>query len=280
MPLHPLRTLALCTVALSATAASAQDLTQPSPKSRVEQRVGVTDVAVEYSSPGVKGRPIWGQLVPWDKPWRSGANAATKLTVSTDFVFGGKPVPAGSYAIFSIPGKAGWTVMLTSNPDSNQYDASKEVVRVTTKAEAIGARERLTYLFSNTTDDATRLDLEWEKLRISVPIAVDSKALVLKNIDKTLADAWRPHFTSARWLLDNGGDLTQALAYVDTSIAIKANWWNHWVRAQILAKQGKAADALAAAEQSQTLGKGERVYEEFFKDQITKSIAEWKKKKG
>ena len=265
------------TATLAAAPALAQELSQPSPHARVEQRVGVTDFVVDYSSPGVKGRPIWGALVPYDQPWRSGANASTKLIVSTDFTFGGKPVPAGTYALYTIPGKASWTVMLASNPESNQFDPKKEVVRVTTKAEATGARERLTYIFSDTSDEGVRLDLEWEKLRISVPLKVDTKALVAKNISKALEDSWRPHFTSARWLLDNGGDLTQALGYIDTSIAIKPTWWNSWVRAQILGKQGKKADAVAAAAKAQELGKGDGVYEGFFKEQVAKSIADWKK---
>ena len=99
----------------------------------------------------------------------------------------------------------------------------------------------------------------------------------MANIDKALAEAWRPHFASARWLLDNGGDLAQALGYVDTSIAIKPTWWNNWVRAQILAKQGKRPDAVAAAEKAQTLGKGDEVFEGFFKPQVAKAIADWKK---
>ncbi len=278
MRLSSLSTLALCTAAFTATAVSAQDLSQPSAKSRVEQRVGVTDFAVDYSSPGVKGRVIWGDLVPWDKPWRSGANASTKLIVSSEFDFGGKKIPAGTYAVYTIPGKASWTVILASNHESNQYDAKKEVARTTAKAEAIPSRERLTYLFSDTSDEGTRLDLEWEKVRVSVPLKVDTKGMVAKNIDKALDETWRPHFNSARWLLDNNGDLTKALAYADTSIAIKQHWWNNWVRAQILAKQGKTADAVAAGEKAASLGKGDRIYDEFFKDQIAKSIADWKKK--
>lgn len=273
-----LSSLVLCTAAFTATAATAQDLSQPSPKSRVEQRVGVTDFVVDYSSPGVKGRVIWGELVPWDKPWRSGANASTKLIASTEFGFGGKTVPAGTYAVYTIPGKTSWTVILASNHETNQYDAKKEVARTTAKPETIPARERLTYIFSDSGDEGTRLDLEWEKVRISVPLKVDTKALVAKNIEKAVDEAWRPHFNSARWLLDNNGDLTKALAYADTSIAIKQHWWNNWVRAQILAKQGKGSDAAAAGEKAMALGKGDRVYEEFFKEQIAKSVADWKKK--
>lgn len=264
-----------------AEAQAAPELPQPSPKARVEQRVGLTDFAVDYSSPGVKGRKIWGGLVPYDQLWRTGANASTTLKASRDFTFGGTAVPAGTYSVFTIPGKKMWTVILNSSLTiavTRGYDEKNDVARISVKPESAPFRERLAFLFSDTTDDTTRLDLEWEKLRVSVPITVDTTAQSRANIDKALADAWRPHFASARWLLDTNGDLTQALGYIDTSIAIKSTWWNQWVKAQILAKLGRTAEAVAAAEQAQSLGSGDQVYDSFFKDEVAKAIAEWKKK--
>jgi hypothetical protein len=273
--------LALLTVTvLTASAQSTLELPQPSPKARVEQRVGLSDFALDYSSPAAKGRKIWGELVPYDRPWRTGANAATKLTVSRDFMFGGKPVPAGSYALYTIPGKASWTVVLNTSTDAwgnDGFDAKKDVLRITVKPEASAARERLTFIFSGTTDNATRLDLEWEKLRVGIPLQVDTKTQAQANIDKALDDAWRPHFASARYLLDNGGDVDKALGYIDQSIAIKATWWNQWVRAQLLAKKARVPDAVAAAEKTLALGAGDRVFEGFFKAEVNKSLAAWKK---
>jgi hypothetical protein len=264
-----------------ARAQAAPELPQASPKAGVEQRVGLTDFTVDYSSPGVKGRKIWGGLVPFDELWRTGANAATTLKASRDFTFGGTAVPAGTYAVFTIPGKNAWTVILNTNTNvaaTRGYEEKNDVARVSVKPESAPLRERLTFLFSHTTDDSTRLDLEWEKLRVSVPIKVNTTAQARANITKALDDAWRPHFASARWLLDNGGDLTQALGYIETSIALKSTWWNNWVKAQILAKQGRMADAVAAAEQAQVLGKGDQVFEGFFKEEVAKAINEWKKK--
>lgn len=271
---------ALALTPLHAMAQSAPDLPQPSPQASVTQRVGVTDFSVNYSSPGVKGREIWGGLVPYGELWRAGANAPTKLEVSRDFTFGGKPVPAGTYSLLTIPGKTSWTVILNRNlklQATRGYEEKDDVARVTVTPTAIPPRERLTFLFADSTDDATRLDLEWEKLRVSVPIQVDTASFARANIDKTLEDAWRPHFVSARYLLDSNGDLTQALGYVDTSISIKPTWWNNWVKAQILAKQGKRTDAVAAAERAQALGKNDPVFESFFKDTVSTSIADWKK---
>ena len=227
----------------------------------------------------MKGRKIWGALVPLDKPWRTGANAATKLTASREFTFGDKKIPAGSYALYTIPGKTTWTVALNSKTDAPAAlppDPKTDVARITVKPEAMpAARERLAFVFSNATDDAATLDLEWEKVRLRIPLKVDTKAHTAAGIEKALAEAWRPHFVAARWELESG-DPAKALAWANTSIAVKPTWWNHWVKAQVLAKQGKKADAIATATEAEKLGKGDPVYDNFFKDPIAKAIAGWK----
>lgn len=257
------------------------ELPQASPKARVEQRVGLTDFAVDYSSPGVKGRKIWGELVPYDELWRAGANAPTTLKASADFTFGGTRVPAGTYSLLAIPGKSTWTIILNRNlkiQGTRGYAESDDVARLSVQPTSAPMRERLAYLFADTTENGSRFDLEWEKLRVSVPIAVDTAAQARANIDKALGEAWRPHFLSARYLLDSGGDLNEALGYIDSSIAIKATWWNNWVRAQILAKQDRPSDAVAAAEQALTLGAGDPVFEGFFKKDVEETVAQWRKK--
>lgn len=276
------RLCALAVVSLSALPALAQsapEVPSPSPKARVEQRVGITDLSVEYSSPGVKGRKIWGGLVPYGKVWRTGANSATKLTASREFTIGGKKLAAGSYAIATIPAQGSWTVVLHTDVAGNgtQLDPAKEVARFTVKPTTLpAARERMSFLFSDTTDDSTNLDLEWEKLRVRLPIRLDTRAHVMAGVDKAVSDAWRPQFVAARYLLDTGGDLDRALELVTGSIAIKATWWNHWIKAQILGKQGKKADALAAAQKAQSLGGGDRIYEDFYKEQVASAIRGWK----
>src|SRR5262249_54123617 len=126
-----------CTlVALAGTARADIETPLPSPHARVEQRIGLTDVAVVYSSPGVKNRKIWGELVPFDKPWRAGANEATKLIVSRDFTFGGTAVKAGTYALYAVPGKTTWNVILGANADvwgTEVADPSKVVAQATVK---------------------------------------------------------------------------------------------------------------------------------------------------
>jgi len=274
-------TWCVISAAASASAQSAgPELPQPSPKARVEQRVGLTDFSIDYSSPAVKGRTIWGGVVPYDKPWRTGANAATSLRASRDFVFAGKPVPAGQYALYTIPGKTTWTVALSSQTDAwgnEGYDPKRDVARASIKPSPAPARERLSFSFDNTTDTNTQLSLEWEKLRVAVPISVDTNAHANANIQKAVDDAWRPHFVSARYLLEHGGDLAQALRYIDQSIALKPTWWNHWVRAQVLQKQGHSQEALASAQKALQLGSSDRVFNDFFKSEVEKSMSAWKK---
>jgi len=273
--------LAASSVILPATPASAQlALPQASPAAKVEQQVGVSQVAVSYSSPGVKGRQIWGGLVPYGEVWRTGANQATTLTVSHDFTFGGKSVPAGTYAIFTIPGESSWTVGLNTNSNAwgtFAYDAKNDVARVEVQPQTLAdSRERLTFLFADADENQANLVLEWEKLRISVPVAVDTPSLVTASLQRAVAEAWKPTFETANWLLTHDGDLKEALANANASIAIQSNWRNHWVKAQIQAKAGKRSDAIKTAKLAQKLGKDDRIYG-FYADQIATAISGWQK---
>jgi hypothetical protein len=250
----------------------------PSPKARVEQRVGVTDVSIDYSSPGVKGRKIWGEVVPYDKVWRAGANAPTKLTVSRDFTFGGTAVKAGSYSLFVTPGKKTWTVSLNTDLAATQdaHDDKNDVAKVAVQPAALPAlRERLIYLFSDTQDDRANLDLEWERVRIRVAIAIDTKAAVAASIEKAIAAVWQPHATAANYYF-NAGDLVKAAALIDRSIAIESNWRNEWLRAQIQGKKGNKAEATASANRALALGKGDANFEQNVQPNIIKALAGWK----
>lgn len=279
-PRSALALAALLAIPFSASIASAQafDTPQPSPRARIEQRVGVTDFSLEYSSPGVKGRKIWGALVPYDKIWRAGANASTKLTASRDFSFGGTAVKAGTYSVFMIPTlRAGWTVILNGDPavNANDHDPKKDVARIKVAAQAIAPRERLLYFFNDTKDDRTQLELEWERVRIRVPITVDTRAHVIAAIEKATGEAWRPHGAAASYYF-GANDPDRALPLIDKSIAIESNWRNEWLRAQILGKKGRKAEATAAANRALTLGKGDKIFEQFFRADVTKAIAGWK----
>lgn len=269
--------LSLLVVPVTSHAEENLQLPQASPRAKVEQRVGITDFSLDYSSPAVKGRKIWGGLLPYDKAWRAGANASTKLTASHDFKLGSEPVKAGAYSIFMIPGEKSWTVVLNSDVNAGgDHDPKKDIARATVTPEKLaGPRERLTFLFSDSTEDTTKLDLEWELVRVRVPLTVDTRTIVNKAIEATLDQTWRPHFQSANYVFQ-AGDIKRAAALVKQSIAIKPTMRNEWLNAQILMKNGKKAQAKAAANRALKLGPGDPSFESFFKGEITKKMATWK----
>jgi len=271
---------AVATSLLSVSPAFAQqlELPRPSPGVKTTARVGLTDITIDYSSPGVKGRKIWGGLLPYDKLWRTGANAATKITFSKDVIVGDKPAPAGTYSVFTIPGKAVWTVILNKDADAStgSYKQEQDLLRLQVKPARIPPRERLTFTFANTTDDGTSLDLEWEKLRVSLPIKVGTADQAMANIKSAVESGWRPYNAAARYLLDQKKDYDTAMKYADQSIAIQEEWFNVWTKAQLLAAKGQKKDALVQAKRAEELGnKNPQGF--FLGDEVKKAVKDWAK---
>ncbi len=262
--------------------ALAQDLSmpRPSPLAKVSQAVGYTELTVEYSSPGAKGRKVYGGLLPFGELWRAGANRATKLTVSQDVNIGGTVVPAGSYAIFAIPNKASFTLIV--NKDFNQggtanYKKELDVVRVEAKVQTIPQQERLTYSFGDFDDGLANLDLSWEKTRVSLPIKLATDTQVAARVKTILEGSADSANAAARYLLESKKDLDTAMTAVDRSIALKETWGNVWTKAQLLAAKGNTKDAYAMAQKAQ--GLGEKTPNEFFSsDDVKKALASWKPK--
>ena len=266
---------------LFASSASAQlDLPRPSPQAKVSQVIGLTEITVDYASPAVKGRPIWGTLVPYDQMWRTGANSATKITFSKDVTFGGKPVPAGTYALMTIPSKGAWTVILNKKLDQSgtarDYKADQDFVRFQVQTKAAPHRERLAFLFSDFTDDKGSLDLEWDKLRVSIPIKVSTEEQALANIKKTLDGTSWTYAFAARYTSETKKDFDTALKYIDQSISLKEDWFNTWIKATIVAGMGKTKDAIALGEKAYALGQKAEFF--FLEAEVKKTLAEWKKK--
>jgi len=192
------------------------ELPRPSPSSKVTQTVGLTDISVEYSSPAVRGRVIWGRVVPYGELWRAGANAATKVTFSKDVSLGASAIPAGSYSLFVIPNKEGaWTVIL--NKDFNQagtdsYKRELDLLRVEIRPETILSRERLAYLIIDFANDAATLALEWEKVRLSIPLKIDTDKQVTANLKSMEDNAWSPYNSAAYYELTQKKDFDAGLA--------------------------------------------------------------------
>lgn len=253
-----------------------------SPHATVSQTVGIADITVDYSSPGVKGRKVFAKegkdvVVAFGRTWRAGANAATKITFGRDVTIDGKAVPAGTYSLFAIPEAKSWTLILNKNANANEqgYKADEDLVRVTAKPEKIGKRERLAFVFSNTTDDATRLDLEWDETRVSLPIKVDAKAQTQAAVAAHLNDTWRPLAQAARYYNDQK-DTAKANELIDASIAVKPTWFNLWVKAQFLAAANDYKTAYPLAEKAYEMGKADTFF--FWKADVEKALADWKAK--
>jgi len=272
--------LALSLLALPVLAQEAQ-LPRPSPNAKVTQTVGLTDITVDYSSPGVKGRKIWGALVPFGEVWRAGANATTKLTFSKDVSIGGAAVPAGSYALFVLPAKTGGFTFII-NKDFLQggafkYNKDLDVARVDVKPTVVPLQERLAYGFSDFSDTEAKLDLTWEKVRLSLPIKLNTDAQVAATTKRLLESAWEGPNNVARYLLAQKRDLDQALAAADRSIAIQETWLNVWTKAQLLAAMGNTKDAYPLAQKAQALG--EKVGDDFFAAEgVKQALIDWKPK--
>ena len=274
--------LALATFAICPSPARAQqlDLPRPSPFAKVVQTVGLTDITVDYSSPGVKGRKIWGGVVPLDQVWRTGANSATKVTFSKDVTVGTTKVPAGSYSLFTIPGADAWTVILNKNATAStrEYKQAEDLVRVTgVKPVAIPLRERLAFTVADFSDNTANIDMEWEKVRVSLPVKLATDEQTAANIKGMTDGAWRPWNAAARYQFETKKDYDQALALVDRSLSLKEDWFNVWTKAQVLAAKGKTKEAHALAEKAKALGDKGPEGTFFYADDVKKAIAEWKK---
>jgi hypothetical protein len=244
----------------------------------VKQTVGLTDITIAYSSPAVRGRKVWGNVVPYGSVWRAGANECTKLTFSTAVTIGGKPVAAGSNCLFLLPTKEGWTFILnkdTTLSGSDGYKPENDVLRVPATATPIPARERLAYSILDFTEAGGTLAMEWDTVRVAVHFDLNTRAVVLAEIRALKTDDWRPYNRAARYLLDANVEPTYAMELVNKSIKLKEEWENDWTKAQLLAASGKTKEALAMAQRAQELGKTSKNF--FYEDDVAKAISDWKK---
>jgi hypothetical protein len=262
----------------------------PSPNASISQTIGVTKVEISYSRPHVKGpsrkenRVIWGELVPYDEVWRTGANAVTKISFDGDVMVEGQKLAAGSYGLFTIPGKTEWTIIFNKQSTGfpSDYAADKDVLRVKVKPEASEMHEQLTIGFPSVDKDAATMTLVWEKLRVPVSLRVDTDARFLANardaVAKAKADDWQTPLTAARYLYENKYALDEAAKWLDKSIATKPTFGNLSTKANALAAEGKKKEAVAMAEKA--LATGAAAEQKPFPEAVAalkKKIAEWKK---
>lgn len=258
-----LYTLAIGALSFTATCFPASNLhaqglkiPAASPLQTIDQAFALSNIKIEYSRPGVKGRTIFGDVVPYGKPWRTGANQATKLTFGEDVTVSGKPVKAGTYALYTIPNKDQWEFVLSKNltlgGNVNDYKAEDEVARFTARPMSFPFNvETLTFSIDNVTPSSCNIELLWERTAIAFPVTTEIDSRIMKNIETALAADTRPYYQAASYYYDNNKDLGQALTWVNKAVDQnpKAYWVGH-LKAKILRKQGDNKAAIAAAEQS------------------------------
>jgi hypothetical protein len=242
--------------------ADAQQIKTPaaSPTQTIKQDFGISTIELTYSRPNMRGRTIFGDLVPYGKLWRTGANAATRIKFADDVTVGGVGVKAGEYALYTIPNQNEWEVILNrgiNNGGIVGYKESEDVARFKVKSmNAPMQAETFTMQFVNVMSSSTDLRLMWDKTAIQIPITMDVDAKVMAQINNAMTKDNRPYFQSAMYYLETGKDLKQALAWFDKAVEQNPNaYWIHHQRANALAKLGRKEEAKAAAMKSMELAK-------------------------
>lgn len=236
---------------------------QPSPFQKIEQKVGLTDVTLEYSRPSMKGRAIFGALVPFDAMWRTGANANTKITFSDDVEVGGKTLKAGSYAIYTKPGASGWEVYFyndTSNWGTpEKWDDSKVAAQTTVEVYPMPMNiETFTMSFDDLKNDSVMLGILWEKTYVGVPIKLGTDKTVSANIQKVMnGPGANDYYAAAVYYLETGKDINQAKTWIDKAIDMNKEpaFWQLRQKSLIYAKAGDKKGAIEAAKKSKELAK-------------------------
>ncbi|HEY2321791.1 MAG TPA: DUF2911 domain-containing protein [Thermoanaerobaculia bacterium] len=273
----------LLAAALIAVPAAAQlKLPAVSQHAVVSQTIGLTDITVTYSRPGVKGREIFGGLVPYGKVWRTGANTATQFAVTTDVDIEGKKLPAGTYSLHTIPGPNEWTVIF--NKDAGQwgsfnYDQAKDALRVTIKPEkAAHSAEWLEFHFPKVSTDSATLMLRWADVAIPIKIDTNTTANVLANaktaVEGAKADDWQTPYRAGTFAFENG-KMAEAKEWSEAAVKKNENLSTLWLRARIEEKEGHKTEAVKTAELA--LSKQSDKDNKDFVGEVKKQIENWKK---
>jgi len=275
------------------------------------QTIGVTDVTITYSRPGVKGRTIWGDplpeqastkgeatlddqnirpkgapIVPWGHAWRTGANEATQFVVTDDVLINGQKLPAGSYSLHTIPTKNEWTIIFNSVANqwgSFSYDPAKDTLRVKVKPQWVSEnKEWLEFWIDPVNENSAQVNLRWEKVRVPFTVEVkDVKALTLEKARAAVAaakpDDWRTPLQAANYVIlsDDKMDTTEAIGWLERSIKVKETFGNMYTKARLLASQGKTDEAVVVGEKALAIGKEAKANT----GDLEKRLADWKAKK-
>ena len=239
------------------TAAAAVELPRPSPGATVSQKVGTAKVVVTYHRPAVKGRAVWGGLVPYGQVWRLGANDATTLEISEDGKIAGKELKAGTYALFAIPTRASWTIVV--NADAKQWgayfrDPKKDVLSFEVVPAAGPHQEWLEFRLEPESPRALRVELAWEKLRVGFPLEFDVNGIVWRKLEAAMAAAgpgeYVDFYQAARFARETGERKSQAMGWLDQAMKRGSSFWMDELKGDLLADDGRYAEAVPHLERA------------------------------
>jgi tetratricopeptide (TPR) repeat protein len=225
-------------------------LPKASPRASVSQTIGLTTISITYDRPAVKGREVWGKLVPYDSVWRAGANENTVIAFSSPVRVGGRDLPAGRYGVHMIPTRSQWIVILSNQADawgSFSYDPKEDAVRLSATPVAAPLQESLGYTLDDPGTGSAVATLRWEKLAVPFTVEVDTKQVVVDSLRQQLRGLgqffWQPWNQAAAWCAANDVNLKEAADWAQRSIAINENFSNLRVKATLLEKLGDATTA-------------------------------------
>lgn len=250
---------------------------RPSPDATVSQFVGVTKITVDYSSPAVKDRKIWGELVPFGQVWRTGANEATTITFTDAVSINGNELVAGTYAIHCIPNANEWEIIFSKDvpvDGSSTLDLKKEALRIKVKPEEHHFLERMAFLFTDASENSVNVNLLWEKLKVTFKVDVKTQDLTLQKARD--AFKWNQLMAGATYCLDNNTNLEEGFKWIQASSLINENYWNTRILAQYYAKMNKKSEAISTMEKAIELG-AKMQSAPFDFDRIKQMLADWKK---
>lgn len=251
-------------IVLTAVAPAGADFVPPrvSPQASVSQTIGTTQITIAYSRPAVKERAIWGALVPYDQVWRTGANEATTFTVTNDVTVNGSPLPAGTYSLATIPGKAEWTIIFNKDRElwgMYQYKPENDALRLSVKPMEVPFTESLELSFPTITENSATVVMRWEKLAVAFTVKVDVAATALAKARAAVAaapaDDWRTPYVAANWVLSTDLPRDEAMQWLDRSITVRETPQNLGAKARALGSAGKTAQAISLAKRAIELAK-------------------------
>jgi len=272
----------LLTVAFSFGALAQIQTPAASPEQTLTQSVGLSSVTVQYSRPAMRGRAIFGDLVPMDKLWRTGANKNTLVTFESDATVGGSPLKAGTYALYTVPSKDEWTVYFYTDTENwglpKPWDENKIAAVYKVKAQSLDTSvESFTITIDKVTDSGAHLTISWENTSVAIPFGFDTESAVMQTIERTMnGPAAGDYYQAAVYYLNADKDINKAKTWIDKAIAMsEPAYWYYRQKALIYAKSGDKKGAIAAAERSMELAQaaGSQDYVAMNK----KSLAEWTK---